>query len=175
MSSRDSAIESQTVPQKVPQRVLESPRDSQRLPESPRDSHRESQKVTEGLREFQIEGAESPRESQTVPSWSEKVTIVWYGPEMVSWSKRAQKGKGKSSSAVLHTSIFDGLIVIMVYHISSAAAAATFSDFHSANWCNWCYKWNSKSLKQYHCNWCHKISFVRYPNWFNLTFEFCPK
>ena len=47
------------------------------------------------------------------------------------------------------------LIVIMVYYIS-AAAAATFSDFHSVHQCNWYYICHSKSLKQYQCNWCHK-------------------
>ena len=56
------------------------------------------------------------------------------------------------------------LIVIMVYYniiynifYISAAAAATFSDFLSVHWCNWCYKCHSKSLKQYQCNWCHKM------------------
>ena len=34
---------------------------------------------------------------------------------------------------------------------------ATFPDFHSVPWCNWCYKIHSKSLKQYQCNWCHKM------------------
>ena len=48
------------------------------------------------------------------------------------------------------------LIVIMVYHISSAAVSATFSDFHSVHQCNWCYKCHSKSLKRYQCNWYHK-------------------
>ena len=30
------------------------------------------------------------------------------------------------------------LIAMMVYYISAAAAAATFSDFHSVHQCNWC-------------------------------------
>ena len=34
------------------------------------------------------------------------------------------------------------LIVMMVYYIY--IQEATFSDFHSVYWCNWCYKWHSK-------------------------------
>ena len=44
-----------------------------------------------------------------------------------------------------------------VYYISAAAAAATFSDFHSVDWSYWCYKCHSKLLKQYQCIWCHKM------------------
>ena len=46
------------------------------------------------------------------------------------------------------------LYVMMVCFIS---AAAIFSDFHSVHWCNWCYKYHFRSLKQYQCDWYHKM------------------
>ena len=50
------------------------------------------------------------------------------------------------------------LIVMMVNNIYiRSSSKATFSDFHSVQWCNWCYKCHSKSLKQYQCNWCHMM------------------
>ena len=50
------------------------------------------------------------------------------------------------------------LVLMMVYYIYIYISKATFPDFHSVPWCNWCYKCHSKLLKQYHCNWCHVIS-----------------
>ena len=104
------------------------------------------------------------------PSWCYDNMMTWWYYSDIDYPKWSNwfclnyicpQSSDRSSSSDDVLLILLALTGALICDVVLLFIQATFSDFHSVNWCHWCYKSHSKSLKtvsmqlmSQDANWC---------------------